>query len=133
MRMFIERQEGRRRKEKERVRDETEEEGYITGPKGRRQAQNGKRSAGGTSALGGNLFCADLVWKIRIVSSPSLALVLANRSVALPFNALPPPPHLRLTNFRQGILRGNFDQFRTHLIFPNPVPHPPLPLITSLP
>ena len=89
MKMDIERRGGRRRKEKERVRDETEEEGYITGPKGRRQAQNGKRSAGGTSALGGNLFCADLVWKIRIVTSPSLALVLANRSVALLF---PPSP-----------------------------------------
>jgi len=41
MRMAIERQEGRRRKEKERVRDETEEEGYITGAQ--RQATGPER------------------------------------------------------------------------------------------
>jgi hypothetical protein len=37
------------------MRDEAEEEGYITERKGRRQAQNGKGSTGGTGALGGNL------------------------------------------------------------------------------
>lgn len=62
---------------------------YNWGPKGRRQAQNGKRSTGGTSALGGNLFCADLVWKIRIVSPPSLALVLSQSLGRL---AQPPLP-----------------------------------------
>jgi hypothetical protein len=86
------RQGGCRRKEKERLRDETADEGYITGLQGRRQAQNGKRSAGGRGALGGNLFA--LILYGRFVSSPpSLALVLANRSVVLTHDSQPPRVH----------------------------------------
>jgi hypothetical protein len=45
---------GRRRKGKRKMRDEAVEEGYISRAQ-RRQAQNGKGSAGGVGALGGNL------------------------------------------------------------------------------
>jgi len=45
---------GAKRKERN-VREEAEEEGYITDPKGRRQAKNGKGSAAGTGAPCGNL------------------------------------------------------------------------------
>jgi hypothetical protein len=99
MRRFIGRQGGCRRKEKERVRNETEEEGYITGPKAGDRPRTEKEAQVGLARLV-EISCADLVWKIRIVTFISSS-VLANRSVD--FKPLP----LTFTYFRQGILRGS--------------------------
>ena len=80
------------------MRDEAEEEGYITRAKARRQARNGKGSKGGKARLV-EISCADLVWKIRIVSSfiSSSLSQSPGRIDARPFIPFPPPS----TNFRQ--------------------------------
>ena len=82
-----------------RVRDETEEEGYITGSKACDSPRTEKEAQVGQARLV-EISCADLVWKIRIVTTFISSSVLANRSVDF-------KPSLALTYFRQGVLRGN--------------------------
>jgi hypothetical protein len=120
-RRSIGRQRGCRRKEKERVRDETEEEGYITGSKAGDSPRTEKEAQVGQARLV-EISCADLVWKIRIVTSFISSSVLANRSVGFKLSR-------SLVSVR-AFCEAAYRHVRTHLIFPNPVPRPPLPLVT---